>query len=111
MPRSWHCNRCGLTTSFPDDAPKRAKPEGWAKQGKEWRCLRCRREEVMEAAAAKADGDGKAAQRRALTEFELIRDPEASDRDIARRVKCASGLIAPIREALVEEGKLPAGTG
>ena len=108
MGRTWHCTRCGLTTSFSDDAPKGSKPEGWAKENGEWRCLRCRREEVMEAAAAEAGNEGKAAQRRALTEFELIRNPDASDREIARRVKCPSGLVGPIRDELIEAGKLPA---
>jgi hypothetical protein len=99
-----------MTTTFADDAPKGSKPEGWAKEGKEWHCLRCRRELVMEAAAEEGD-NGKAAQRKALTEFELMRDPEATDREIARRVKCPSGLVKPIREALQKEGKLPADAG
>ena len=111
MGRSWHCERCGLTTTFRDDAPKSSKPEGWAKESGKWRCLRCRREEVMERAAAESGDEGKAAQRRALTEFELMRHPEASDREIARRVKCPSGLVAPIRESLVEAGKLTAESG
>ncbi len=111
MGRSWHCSRCGLTTSFSDDAPKSSKPEGWAKEGGEWRCLRCRREAVMEQAAADAGDDGKAAQRRALTEFELMRNPDATDREVARRVKCPSGLVGPVREALIEAGKLKAGSG
>ena len=109
MGRSWHCVRCGMTTSFSDDAPKGSKPEGWAKEGKEWHCLRCRRELVMEAAAEESPENGKAAQRKALTEFELLRDPDATDREIARRVKCPSGLVGPIREELQKEGKIPAG--
>jgi len=100
-----------LTTSFREDAPKKSRPEGWAKESGKWRCLRCRREAVMEQAAAEAGNDGKAAQRRALTEFELLRDPEATDREIARRVKCPSGLVAPVRESLVEAGKLSAQSG
>jgi hypothetical protein len=65
----------------------------------------------MEQAAAEAGNEGKAAQRRALTEFELMRDPEATDREIARRVKCPSGLVGPVRESLVEAGKLSAQSG
>lgn len=100
-----------MTTSFAKGSPKRSRPEGWAKEGGEWRCLRCRREIVMEKAAEDSGSEGKAAQRRALTEFELIRDPEASDREIARRVKCPSGLVGPIRDSLVEAGKIPASKG
>jgi len=107
MGRSWHCTRCGMTTTFAEGSAKGSKPEGWAKEGGEWRCLRCRREMVMEAAVEATGDDGKAAQRKALTEFELIRDPEATDREVARRVKCPSGLVKPIREELQKAGKLP----
>jgi predicted nucleic-acid-binding Zn-ribbon protein len=109
--RSWTCARCGMTTSFQKGSPKRAKPEGWAKEGKEWHCLRCRRELVMEKAVEESGDESKAVQRRALTEFELIRDPEATDREIARRVKCPSGLVGPIRESLIEAGRLEAPDG
>jgi hypothetical protein len=44
--------------------------------------------------------------RRALTEFELRRDPAASDRLIAKRAKCPTAFVAPVRAALRKAGRL-----
>ena len=106
MSRSWTCTRCGMTTSFQAGAKTPRKPEGWSKDDGKWRCLRCRREEVVEA-VSDAGGD-KAAQRKALIEFELMREPAANDRDIARRAGCQAPLVGPVRAELRKEGRLPA---
>jgi hypothetical protein len=95
-----------MTTSFKAGAKAPARPEGWAKEKGQWRCLRCRREEVVEAVSDQ--GGDKAAQRRALIEFELLREPEANDRDIARRAGCQAPLVGPVRAELRKEGRLPA---
>ena len=109
MARSWTCTRCGMTTSFQAGAKAPAKPEGWAKERDGWRCLRCRREEIVEAVVE--EGGDKAAQRRALIEFELLREPEANDRDVAKRAGCQAPLVGPVRKKLREEGKLPEAAG
>ena len=49
---------------------------------------------------------GRASRRRALTEFELLRDPAASDRLIAKRVQCPTHVVAPVRAALRRAGRL-----
>jgi hypothetical protein len=62
----------------------------------------------MDAAAATAgDSDSRSMRRRALVEFELLRDPEAPDIVVARRARCSSAMVAPVRAALREDGKLP----
>jgi hypothetical protein len=106
MARSWTCTRCGMTTSFQAGAKTPQKPHGWSKEKDGWRCLRCRREEVVEEISEQ--GGDKAAQRRALIEFELIREPEANDRDIARRAGCQAPLVGPVRKELLKKGRLPA---
>jgi hypothetical protein len=103
--RSWTCTRCGMTTSYLAGAKAPRKPEGWAREKDGWRCLRCRRDEVVEAVSE--EGGDKAAQRKALIEFELMREPEANDRDIARRAGCQAPLVGPVRAALRKEGRLP----
>jgi hypothetical protein len=105
--RRWTCNTCGVTASFAGDQDASAQPEGWASQGGVWVCLRCRREEAMDAAASAGDSDAKSARRRALVEFELLRDPEAADIVVARRARCSSAAVAPVRAELREKGKLP----
>jgi hypothetical protein len=106
--RRWTCGGCGVTVSFPGNETAPRRPEGWAKRGKAWRCLRCRREEAMDEAAETADAsDVKSVRRRALVEFELLRDPEAADIVVARRARCSSAIVAPVRAALRKEGKLP----
>ena len=72
----------------------------------EWLCLRCRRERVMAEASTVAAEGGKARRRRALTEFELLRDPEASDHLIAKRAQCPTPVVRPVRAALLRAGRL-----
>jgi hypothetical protein len=104
----WTCSVCGVTVSYPGNHSAPSRPEGWGRQGSAWLCLRCRREAAMDAAAATAgDSDSKSVRRRALVEFELLRDPEAPDIVVARRARCSSAMVAPVRAALREEGKLP----
>ena len=47
---TWACGRCGVKTSFAPGADQPAEPIGWAFADGEWRCLSCRRNEVIETA-------------------------------------------------------------
>jgi len=49
---------------------------------------------------------GSGAARRALAEFELLRDPSASDRAIAKRIKCSTSAVTSIRAHLRAVGWL-----
>jgi hypothetical protein len=77
-----------------------------AQKDGEWRCLRCRREDVTAEASERAAAGANAGRRRALTEFELLRDPAASDRLIAKRAKCPTAFVPPVRAALRKAGRL-----
>ena len=109
MARSWTCGRCRVRTSFSPGADEPVEPAGWVRVDGEWRCLACRRTEVLDAAAATGASGAATTRRRALAEFELLRDPTASDRDIAKRVKCSTGSVRPIRAALTAAGQLRRG--
>jgi hypothetical protein len=102
---SWTCTNCEVAVSYPaDNAPEH--PGGWAKSSGQWLCLRCRREAVMDEAAAKNGAEGWAPRRQALIEFELQRDPEATEVEVAKRAQCSSATVRKIRRALRESGQL-----
>ena len=104
--RSWTCGRCGVVASYGAGTAVPAQPGGWARENRQWRCLKCRRDDAMDEAATGAGAEEKAQRRRALTEFELRRDPDASDQLIARRAGCPTRLVQPARTALLEQGTL-----
>jgi hypothetical protein len=106
MTRKWSCARCGVVASFSSQGAGQ-EPEGWAREGGEWRCLNCRREEAMDLASIETDTEGKRVRRRALIEFELLRDPVARDQQIAKRARCSVNLVGPVREELRNARKLP----
>jgi hypothetical protein len=105
--RTWTCAGCGVVASYGAGAATPVRPEGWAKEGRDWRCLRCRREDAMDRASTGTTSEERAHRRRALTEFELKRDPDASDQQIAKRARCSTAAVRPVRSALVEQGALP----
>jgi hypothetical protein len=102
---SWTCAGCDVNVSYPSNATPE-QPAGWAKSGRSWLCLRCRREEVMDQAAAKNGAEGWAPRRQALIEFELRRDPEATEVEVAKRAQCSSATVRKIRRALRDAGEL-----
>jgi hypothetical protein len=106
MNESWTCNRCGVTARFGTGSEQPALPDGWAHTDGEWHCLACRRIAVIEAAGPRHGTGAGSARRLALTEFELLRDPSAPDRVIARRVKCSTSAVVPVRAELRAQGRL-----
>ena len=64
----------------------------------------------MDKASTGTTSEERANRRRALTEFELRRDPDASDQLIAKRARCSTAAVRPVRSALMEQGALPAPT-
>jgi hypothetical protein len=107
MGASWTCARCGVTARFDMTTRAPSHPEGWAQRGGEWQCLSCRRAEVVDGAATGDQRGRSGRRRRALTEFELLRDPVAPDHLVAKRVRCATAMVRPVRASLQKEGKLP----
>ena len=81
------------------------RPVAWAEDGPEVYCLACRRELAAEA-GANAAPPGTEVKRRAqlrtaaLIEFEVSRDPERSDTEIARAIKTSVPAVVRARERL-----------
>lgn len=107
MASSWTCGRCLVTVTFRPGGPRPSCPTGWAQCDEEWRCLGCRRAEVAASVAGGSQAGHSARRRRALTEFELLRDPDASDQLIAKRVRCPTASVRPVRAALLAAGTPP----
>jgi hypothetical protein len=103
--RSWTCVDCSVVASF--DPPHTGVPDGWAEDEGGWLCLSCRRERVVTGAAGDSREERQSDRRRALTEFELVRDPDASDGVVARRARTSSAMVRPVRARLREAGRLP----
>ena len=98
--QSWTCIGCAMTARY---RPPRSgsTPSGWVRGTRGWLCLNCRREEVVTAVPSTRDAASRAARRRALIEFELGRDPGASDGQIAGRAKTSAATVRPIRAELL----------
>jgi hypothetical protein len=94
--------------SFAPGFARAEPPVGWGRADRGWLCLGCRRQHAVDEAAAEGQGSVAEVRRRALTEFELQRDPSAPDHVIAKRVKCATSYVLPVRAELRDAGVLPA---
>jgi hypothetical protein len=111
---AWKCSDCGVRVTFDLAAPvespapstARSKPDHWVADERGWHCLRCQREAVLNQPTVEGAGTLAAQRRRALVQFELLREPGATDAEVARRAKCTSAQVAPVRRDLVHSGHL-----
>ena len=108
MTEQFTCSRCGVKVSWMDGSDQAGMPENWADTADGAFCLVCRRAMAEEVALAEADDEASPEARAklrklALVEFELQRDPERADGEIARA--CRSSV--PAVEKARRELKLP----
>ena len=87
-------------------------PAGWAPDGDQLFCLRCRRERAgesaVEAAGEEASGEERVRARKTGTvEFEILRDSERANGVIARCCGTSPAVIARARERLGVEVAAP----
>ena len=97
---TWTCARCDVTASWMPGVERPEIPPGWAQDNGHAHCLICRRELAAEQALAAA-GDVPATERQKLqasarVEFEIGRDPDRGDGEIA---KACSSSIAAVKKA------------
>ena len=101
----WTCSRCQVTVRWMPGYEHHERPSAWAEDDGTVYCLACRRELAAEAGAGAAPS-GTTVQRRAqlraaaLIEFEVSRDPERSDSEIARAVRTSVPAVVKARERL-----------
>jgi len=79
-------------------------PPNWAQEGDGlYYCLACRRERAIERALENAGEIGIAARAKlrstAVVEFELARDPERSEGEIARAARTSIGAVRKARRS------------
>ena len=104
------CARCGVVSRWMPGHERRGPPAGWVKKGNVAHCLSCRRalatEEADEAAPKTATREERAKLRtQALIEFEIDRDPDRPNGEIAKVVRCSVPAVLKARKRLEAEAK------
>ena len=99
---SWTCDRCEVTNSWMKGSePPAGLPANWVSDGEALYCLGCRREMAGDAGVASLGEDAPLQDRQkkrshARIEFEIGRDPERPDNQIAK--VCRTSVVA-VRKA------------
>jgi hypothetical protein len=101
----WTCSRCQVTSRWLAGSAPPEHPPHWAEEGGELYCLGCRRALAAEAGFANAPADVTREQRvklrtEALVEFELGRDPERPNGEIAKIARCSVPAVLKVRRRL-----------
>jgi hypothetical protein len=116
MPESavntWTCARCDVTVSFTADVERPLLPTTWVQEGGELYCLGCRRDMAGEASLEEVGEDIPNQKRlqirsQARIEFEIQRDPERQDNQIAKA--CGTSTVS-VRKARARMGLDPHST-
>jgi hypothetical protein len=84
---------------------RRGHPKTWAKDGGQIYCLACRRERAAEASLEAAPEDTPAEARVKLRQaavigFEIDRDPDRTNGEIAKAARCSPLTVTKVRKAL-----------
>jgi hypothetical protein len=100
----WLCDRCGMTTSQ-QGGEKIDLPANWIQSDDGQFCLACRRERAAEAAIDEAPEHSshkvRADLRRdAILGFEVTRDPQRPNAEIARACRSSVSAVASTRSRL-----------
>ena len=102
---AWSCARCEMTVSFLPDATDPKLPSSWSEEGGKLYCLSCRRDLAGEAGVEAMTEETPGAERvkvrtDARLEFEIRRDLERTDSQIARSCKTSTARVRQVRERL-----------
>jgi hypothetical protein len=106
----FHCARCGVISRWMPGHERRSPPAGWVKKKDLCYCLSCRRALATEDADAAAP-EGSTLEERAkirttaLIEFEIDRDPDRPNGEIAKVVRCSVPAVLKARKRLEAEAK------
>ncbi len=104
-PNTWTCSRCEVTLSFTADVEDTSLPSTWSDEDGELYCLSCRREMAGEAGLDGVDEGAPAQERQkirsqARIEFEINRDPERADNEIAKACRTSTFSVRRARARL-----------
>ena len=105
---AWTCVRCDVTIRWMPGHEPTATPAGWDHVDGDPHCLRCRRDHAAEQAVEGAPGVDRAARAKlraaAVLEFELRRDPDRPNGEIAKAVRCSVPAVVKTRRRIEAEG-------
>jgi hypothetical protein len=102
---SWTCERCDVAIRYLPGHEPSAPPAGWSVDDGETHCLTCRRDLAAEAAYRRAGPDTSREDRaklraRGRIDFEIERDPERTNGEIAKSVGCSVPAVVKARRQL-----------
>jgi hypothetical protein len=102
---SWTCVRCEMTIRYLPGHEPSGPPTGWSVEDGGTHCLACRRDLAAEAAFDRADGDVTWEDRAKLRamgrlDFEIKRDPERTNGEIAKALRCSVPAVLKARHRL-----------
>ena len=103
--QSWTCSRCAVTTRYLPGHEASGPPSGWSVDDGETHCLTCRRDLAAEAAYDHASPDMTREERaklraRGRIDFEIERDPERTNGEIAKSLRCSVPAVMKARREL-----------
>jgi hypothetical protein len=104
-PASWTCGHCQVEVRWMSGHEDRGLPANWAEENGGAVCLACRRELAADAGLSDSPSDLPVAERArlrsfALLEFEVSRDPDRSNAQIASAVHTSVVAVQKARERL-----------
>jgi hypothetical protein len=107
---SWTCARCGVTASWMEGVERPALPANWGERNGESFCLGCLRELAGDDGLEGAPEDASLEIRRQLrsaarVEFEIKRDPDRADGQIAQACHTSIPAIKKARARMGVDGQ------
>jgi hypothetical protein len=102
---SWICNRCRVAIRYLPGHEPGGPPAGWSVEDGDTHCLTCRRDLAAEAAYERAGPDTTREDRaklraRGRIDFEIERDPERTNGEIAKSLGCSVPAVLKARRHL-----------
>ena len=102
---SWTCGRCGVAIRYLPGHEPNGPPAGWSVEAGDTHCLTCRRDLAADAAYQRADPDMNREDRaklraRGRIDFEIERDPERTNGEIAKSLGCSVPAVVKARREL-----------
>ena len=99
------CARCEMTTTWIPRSKREKVPANWVIKNGQSYCLACRRELAVSDALEELGEGSPPADRakirsQAVVEFEIRRDPDRRDGDIARASRCSVMAVSKARKRL-----------
>ena len=103
---SWTCNRCQVIATWSAESGEARRPDNWTQEGEEFFCLGCRRARAGEAGLEEAlsgettFGERSKVRAAAMIDFEVQRDPDRANGQIAKACRTSVPAVVKSRRRL-----------